>query len=226
MVARRLAALLVAVVSCAPQVAQKPQGPAIALEQAVWEFGKLKRGETVSTEIAVENTGTDSLHISLHSTCDCLVGSAEAQVVAPGERTAILLSYTGETIKDKVTKTLFIDSDDKTDPRLTVTVTGEVLPGDLPHMVALPDPILFDKSDPPDASRMLTVANRGRQELLIKDIRCFGCINGWSETSLGGGEEAQVEIEPVPDWSDGRWIEIESNDPVWPVRKVVIVDLR
>ena len=226
MVARHLAALLILAVSCTPQNTQKTQGPAIVLDREVWEFGKLKRGEAVSTEIALKNTGTDSLHISLHSICDCLLGTAGAEAVGPGEKTSILLSYTGETIKDKATKTLFIDSDDQSNPRLAVTVTGEVLPGDLPHMVALPDPILFDKNDPPDAYRMLTVANRGKEELLIKDIRCFGCLNGWSQTTLGGGEEAQVDIELAPDWSGGRWIEIESNDPVWPVRKVVIVDLR
>jgi hypothetical protein len=226
MVAGWAATLLILAASCAPSVTRKAEGPAIVLDKDVWEFGRLKRGETISTEVKVRNTGTDTLHISLHSTCDCLAASADAEVVAPGGQTSILLSYTGETIKDRATKTLFIDSDDPSSPRLSVTATGQVLPGDLPHMVALPDPILFDKTESADDSRLLTVANRGKQELLIKEIRCFGCLNGWGQTTLGGGEETQIEIELVPDWNDGRWIEIESNDPVWPMRKVVIVDLR
>ncbi|MFH1313472.1 MAG: DUF1573 domain-containing protein [Candidatus Eisenbacteria bacterium] len=225
MVARWVAAFLIVATSCSPVVTKKAQGPSIALDDEIWEFGSLKRGETVSTEIAVTNRGTDTLHISLHSTCDCLAATAEAQTVPPGERTSILLSYTGETIKDHATKTLFVDSDDKANPRLSVTATGQVVPGDLPHMVALPDPLMFDKSESADPFRMLTVANRGKQELLIKEVRCFGCLNAWSQASLGGGEEVPLDIEILPDWSDGRWIEIESNDPVWPVRKVVIVNL-
>jgi hypothetical protein len=136
-----------------------------------------------------------------------------------------MLSYTGETIKDRATKTVFIDSDDKVSPRLTVTATGHVLPGDLPHMVALPDPLLFDKSDSADPLRTLTVSNRGKQDLVIEEIRCFGCTNQWSQTTLPGGEDLELGIGLLPDWQGGRWIEIESNDPVWPMRKVVIVDL-
>jgi hypothetical protein len=225
MVARWVAAALIVATSCAPGVTKKVQGPAIALNEEVWNFGTLKRGETASTEITVTNSGADTLHISLHSTCDCFVATAEHSALPPGGKTSILLSYTGETIKDHATKTLFVDSDDKANPRLSVTATGKVVPGDLPHMLALPDPILFDKSESDEPYRVLNVANRGRQELLIKEIRCFGCLNSWSQTTLGGGEEIPLDIELVAEWSGGRWIEIESNDPVWPVRKVVIVEL-
>jgi hypothetical protein len=173
----------------------------------------------------VRNDGGDTLHISLHSTCDCLVAEAETQTIVPGGDASILLSYTGETIKEHATKTLFIDSDDPSNPRAAVTATGQILPGDLPHMVALPDPLLLDKPKADEFSRTITVANRGKQELVIEEIRCFGCLNEWSQTVIGGGEEAPLGIEILPDWSDGRWIEIESNDPVWPVRKVVIVVL-
>ena len=140
MVVRWIVVLLMAVISCAPAVTKKTQGPAIALDSEVWEFGSLKRGETARTEIGVTNKGTDTLHISLYSTCDCLVATAEVQTLAPGGKTSILLSYTGETIKDHATKTLFVDSDDETNPRLSITATGQVVPGDLPHMLALPDP--------------------------------------------------------------------------------------
>jgi hypothetical protein len=225
MVVRWVVALLIVATSCAPAVTKKAQGPAIALDDEIWEFGSLKRGETASTEIGVTNRGTDTLHISLYPTCDCLVATVETQALPPGAKTSILLSYTGETIKDHATKTLFVDSDDKANPRLSVTATGEVVPGDLPHMLALPDPLMFDKSESDEPFRVLTVANRGKQELLIREVRCFGCLNAWSQITLGGGEEVPLDIELLPEWNDGRWIEIESNDPVWPVRKVVIVNL-
>lgn len=218
-------AVVVLLLSCAPASTHKHEGQALTLDSEVWEFGTIKRGETVTREVTITNRGKDTLIFSIHSTCDCLVGITADEEITPGEETSIILSYTGDFIKELTTKTLFIDSDDVSDPPLSVKVTGTVLPGDLPHMVAVPDPLLFDKSEASDPYRHLTVSNYGRQDLLISEIRCFGCTPEWEQITLTGGEEAQLAIELLPDWNDTRWVEIESNDPVWPTKKIAIVDL-
>ena len=225
MVARWFVAVVLLVISCAPASTRMRPRSKIDLDREVWEFGTIKHGETVTTEVTIRNRGGDTLRLSIHSTCDCLVGTMQPEAIEPGREALITLSYTGDVIKETTTKTLFIDSDHGSSQRVSIKVTGTVLAGDLPHMLALPDPLLFDKSESARPYRELTISNRGNQELLISQIRCFGCMPEWDRTKLVGGEEARLRIELLPDWNDSRWIEIESNDPVWPTKKVAIVDL-
>jgi hypothetical protein len=71
----------------------------------------------------------------------------------------------------------------------------------------------------------LAVANRGKAELTVKAIRGFGCAGDWSEVVLEPGAEATLQVETIPSWEDGRWLEIESNDPVSPLRKISLVEM-
>jgi hypothetical protein len=220
-----LIAVLVPALACVPRTGHRPAGPSIAVTSQAWHFGSIKRGETVDTEIAVTNHGTDTLSISLYSTCDCLTAVAEHERITPGGTTSISLTYIGDEIKDRVTKTLYIDTNDTRNPRLTVEVTGSILPGDLPHMVVIPNPVAVEMSGPEGPVASLTITNRGRLPLTISGIRCFGCINDWLEDELRAGEKTTLQIELLPDWQDKRWVEIESSDPVSPLRKVAIIEL-
>ena len=72
---------------------------------------------------------------------------------------------------------------------------------------------------------MIRIENRGKEALRIYEITCFGCTSTSSRMVLDGGEEALLEVLLLPDWTDGRWLEIESNDPVQPLKKITLVEL-
>lgn len=224
MVARTLIILVLFVAACAPAPRRQPEGPAIVLDEPTWEFGTLKRGETAGTEIAISNGGSDTLRISAYSSCDCLSAKLQAEAIAPGKSTLLIISYMGDEVKARVTKTVFLDSNDPVNPRLTLKAMGTVLAGDLPHLVVTPSPLPYDVATG-DGTSLLKIANRGQQRLKIDAIRCYGCTSRWSFLELASGDEIQLDIGLLPDWHDNRWIEIESNDPVSPLRKVVIVEL-
>ena len=76
-------------------------------------------------------------------------------------------------IKDKTTKTLYVDSNDEVNPRIAVKVTGKVIPGDGPHLVVRPDPLLLDPENPGYPEARLELLNRGGRHLEIIEIRCF-----------------------------------------------------
>lgn len=209
----------------------------VSLSADSWNFGTLKRGEKNTGEITVANQGSDTLSIALHLTCDCLEAWMDTARLAPGESLPIHLAYRGDDIKDRITKTLYVDSNDPASPRIAVEVTGQVIPGDGPHLAVMTDPLLFDPEDPlyPEAS--LQLRNVGGQHLEIIDVRCFGCeIDHWEPVSLAGrgrvaGESAlgdavyTIKVRKIESWTGTRWIEIESDDPVTPVRKVAILEL-
>jgi hypothetical protein len=224
MVARILIILIVFAVACAPAPHRQPEGPAIVVGKETWEFGTLKRGETAGTEIEIANVGSNTLRISVYSTCDCLSARLGSDAIAPGKSTSLVVSYMGDEVKARVTKTVFLDSNDPAKPRLTLTVTGKVLPGDLPHLVATPSPLPYDAATG-DETPLLAIANKGRQNLKIGTIRCYGCTSRWDFIELASGEQIEIDIVVLPDWNGKRWIEIESNDPVSPLMKVVIVEM-
>jgi hypothetical protein len=226
MVARHLIIILCLAAACAgAHTPKEPAGPSIVLSAEAWTFGTLERGETTAGAISIASGGPDTLRASLYSTCDCLSVVPERVAIPPGEKRAVDLLYMGDEIKDMVTKTVFIDSNDPRNPRIAFKVTGTVTPGRAPHLVAIPDPLALDPRDPEYPQADLRIQNRGEEALDVLEITCFGCINTWSQKVLAGGEEAFLEVIPLPDWSDKKWLEIESNDPVQPIKRIAIVEL-
>lgn len=233
------------VACCVPGKATRPAGPAIEISTYVWDFGTIERGQRTASEIKVTNAGDDSLRVRLHTACDCLTASIGSSVISPGGSSPISLIYMGDEVKDASSKTLYIDSNDPVRGRLTVNVTGRVTEGKGPHLVALPNPLPLvplkeaagagsdaaaaglDGSieGPVFQEAMLSVINRGGGDLVIDQVRCFGCSSDWTEKTLRPGEEAALYIDALPDWPDKRWIEIQSSDPVTPLKKVPIVEM-
>jgi len=212
-------------IACAPHPAKQNAGPSLGVETEVWSFGTMERGRTATGTIWVANVGRDTLRLSLHSTCDCLSATPEQVRIPAGKKFTVDLSYMGDEIKDQVTKTIFIDSNDPERPRLAFKVTGTVTTGRAPHLVAIPAPLPLDPAAPAYPRAELKIENRGEETLEISEVTCFGCINTWSQKVLAGGEEAVLDVIPLPDWTDRRWLEIESNDPVQPLKRVMIVEL-
>ncbi len=221
--------------SCSSTV-KKPEAPgsgaagaergALAVEISEWDFGSMKRGETAARTVALENRGPDRLEVKAQSTCSCLTARPESQTLGPGESGSLLLSFVGEDIKEKATKTIYVyyveaGASDASEAR--ITVTGRVEPGDGPHLQCLPAPLLFEKTGDAYGPVMLRVINRGRADLIVSEMRCFGCEAGRSEFTLGGNEEIDVAISVTAGWAGNRWLEVVSNDPVQATRKISLV---
>ena len=202
-------------------------GPRVRLERTAWNFGTIARGDTARSEIAVANEGSDSLRLTLHTACICLTARAVPAVVPPHQSGRIELAFAGETVSEATSKTLFIDSNDPAEPRVTIGVSGAVVEGQGPHLVVEPDPLWIERqrSDAAGPVSELTLMNVGARDLVIKDVRCLGCSTDWTRFTLAPGESAQLAIGVTLDWSGSRWVEIESNDPATPLKKISLVGI-
>jgi hypothetical protein len=221
-----LLALVVLAGACAPRVAEERPGPSLGMKTHTWDFGTLERGKTKTESIPLTNQGLDTLRVTLYSTCDCLTAIPLEAALPPGGTATVTITYMGDEIKAPVSKTVFIDSNDPVTPRLAFKVTGNVIPGKAPHLVAAPDPLPIDPSNPSYPTTHLTVKNLGEESLDIAGITCFGCATAWGRMQLAQGDEVVIDITPLPDWADKRWLEIESNDPVQPLKRIAIVELK
>jgi hypothetical protein len=222
-------ALLIAA-SCSPRAKKQDpaqgasaEGAAVAVETTEWDFGSIRRGETVTRAVGLSNNGAAEVEVVARSTCTCLTAEPESQTLGPGESASLLLSFLGEDIKEKATKTIFVDAGGSEPARTRITVTGRVDPGDGPHLECIPSPLLFEKAGGTYGPALLRIANRGRAELQVTEIRCFGCEASLKVFNLGGGEEIEITVILLDGWTGNRWLEVVSNDPVQSTRKISLV---
>ena len=144
-------------------------------------------------------------------------------MLAPGEAADLRLSFIGEDIKEKVTKTVYVLAAEPGTDRVRITVTGQVTPGDGPHLEALPTMLLFERSGEKHEPALLRVTNRGAADLSISGIRCYGCEVAGVGFALKPGEEIEIEVGLIEGWTGNRWLELDSNDPVEAMTKVPMV---
>lgn len=200
------------------------QGGPLKIESTVWQFGTLKRGETATHMMRLTNEGDGRLTLSVHSSCDCLTAELDDYVLPAGETAELRLAFVGETIKKKLTKTIYIDAAEPAAQRIEVWVTGEVTRGDGPHLHAVPTMLLIKKGAQTYEPGLLRISNQGRSELSVAEVRCFGCVASRTSFSLGADDEIEIEVDIAEEWTqEGRWLEIDSNDPVEATKKIPLV---
>jgi|GEM_PF-3362259 len=199
-------------------------GVAITTESAVWDFGSIKRGETVTHTMMLRNNTEHALVLDVHTSCDCLNAEFEDSLV-PGESARELrISFMGDVIKERTTKTIQVDVRDQPEEKVKITVTGRVTKGDGPHIEVLPTILLFEKAEDAYWPARLRVMNAGRADLEITEMRCFGCVASHGDFLLEEDEEIEIEVMLEEEWpEENRWLEIDSNDPVDEIKKVPLV---
>ncbi len=114
------------------------KSPKIVLEKNSYHFGKVERGQKVSTKIVVKNTGKDSLSIiSSQAACSCITSklmmdnkkektSIEVKNIPPGKSGYIELIYfaSGDGLNTDITT---ITTNDKATPRTPITLSADVV---------------------------------------------------------------------------------------------------
>jgi hypothetical protein len=108
----------VAAFAAQPKAAAKPMS---------YDFGTIYQGEEVVTTFVIRNDGDDTLVIDkVKSSCGCTAASPGKMKLAPKETTDLKVTFKSAGMHDRVVKHVYIDSNDPTQPRLTVTIEGIV----------------------------------------------------------------------------------------------------
>lgn len=108
-------------------VASTGEAPRIVFEEPVFDFGMMYQEEEVSYEFAFANQGNGPLRIDrVQSSCGCTAAIATQGEIAPGESGVISITFRSGRMRSRVTKHVYVESNDPLEPRATLTVTGEV----------------------------------------------------------------------------------------------------
>lgn len=133
------------IVSAAPLAAQQEtpplaQGPRIACDQPLFDFGTVDNSQTIEHTFVIRNTGDTTLEISnVRPACGCTLANISEKMVPPGGESHITarLSLQGRT--GPQSKPITILSNDPQTPEFRVTLAGTAVSG----IQVAPDRILF-----------------------------------------------------------------------------------
>jgi uncharacterized Tic20 family protein len=208
---------------------QEAGGPHIQLSSEAWDFGTLRRGEHVSHVLTIENAGTEVLRISqIRSSCaTCSVVEGYKERLQPGESTEVKVTFRAEGKKGRITKTVYIDTDDPDQPRSIFRITGIVQKSDAPEIIVDPNPWYVGSISADSTSEgILLVTNDGHSDLVVEKIESVGCHVLEASLPPIAAEDSGIvhvgfDLKSLV-WDAERFILFHSNDPFQSPLKVRI----
>ena len=101
--------------------------PRIEFTEAAFDFGTMYQNEEVTHLFTFRNVGKALLKIGkVKSSCGCTAAMPEKRELGPGEKTNLKVTFRSGAMRDRVVKHVYIDSNDPVEPRVTLTIEGEV----------------------------------------------------------------------------------------------------
>lgn len=105
--------------------------PDIAVVTKRHDFGQVKQGDVVTTEIAVRNTGNKELKIeSVATSCGCTSAQVKPKIIPSGGEGKLVIRYDSGSHPDKgpIERHIYIASNDPEKAELDIIITAEVQP--------------------------------------------------------------------------------------------------
>jgi hypothetical protein len=117
----------VKVTAVAEESAAKKAGPNIEFEKTVHDFGKVGPRQKLNGEFKFTNTGDEVLKITNVQKCCGAVTQLDKEKLKPGETGTLKVRYTSSSMPNKITKRLYVSSNDKKMPKATLTIKAETV---------------------------------------------------------------------------------------------------
>jgi len=103
------------------------EAPRIQMQEVTFDFGEVYQLEEVTHEFAFANTGKSTLTIgAITASCGCAVVTPSKKDFAPGEQGTIKVVFNAARYRDRVSKHIYVDTNDPVTPRVILTMTGVV----------------------------------------------------------------------------------------------------
>ncbi len=123
----------VVILSChfafAQNVAKEVKGPKLKLAEASYNFGTVAQGAQVKHLFKFKNVGTDTLRIAqVKTSCGCTAAES-SKIISPQKDGQIEVNFNTGSQLGKVSKTVYIFSNDVEAPQRSVSIHGTVEAG-------------------------------------------------------------------------------------------------
>lgn len=113
--------------SGSPAAGSTNDGPRIAFETPVHDFGKISAGSVVKHTFVFTNAGNDKLVISgVQTSCGCTTAGEWTREVEPGKTGTIPIQFSGGSFNGPVSKSVTVASNDKARPSVFLQIKGDI----------------------------------------------------------------------------------------------------
>lgn len=214
---------LFACLLCSGSFVFSGKGPKMKFKKASWDFGKVKQGKMISHVFVFKNEGDEILKIKgIRTSCGCTAALTSEKEIIPGKNGEIKVTF--NTIGDvgKVTKKIYVDSNDPKQPSMLLTVSANIEVPPQPRIslnrYTLDLGLFLDEEEIRGRTK---IKNTGELELKVNcshnDASFF--LKGKKISfplKIASGKEAEVEIRIPPRKKTGvmrEYILVKSNDP-------------
>jgi len=103
------------------------RAPRVEFDEITFDFGTMYQQEEVSQSFVFRNVGAVPLKIlNVRSTCGCTAALPDKRELAVGEEASIKTTFRSGAMRNRVTKHVYVDTNDPAQPRVTLTITGEI----------------------------------------------------------------------------------------------------
>ncbi len=196
----------------------------IKFQEASRDFGKVKAGEVLAHAFVFTNEGEATLIIKKVTTsCGCTAALVSEDKLAPGQKGQIEVKFDTRGYGGRVSKYIFVDSNDPTQPRIQLEVSADIEVPPSPKIEI--DPYNYDAGLALAGEELLAplrIVNKGELELRVefnhRNAKFFvGGKPAPIPLKVAAGKETKVDIKvPTQDKAGTmrEYILIKSNDPM------------
>jgi len=187
------------------------------------DFGKVKQGQSMTFEFVFENQGDAPLVIEkVETSCGCTAALLSEKNIEPGKKGKIKSTFDSQGYAGRVTKYIFVESNDPAAPRVELSVSVDVQTPPAPKIdldrYTIDMGLCLEGEDP---SVKVMVRNIGEIELRVEiahqDIAFF--VDGKPAVfplKVAAGKSFELEIKFPAQVKTGQmrdYILLRSNDP-------------
>ena len=202
------------------------RGPVLKFTKDTIDFGKVKQGKVLTHVFMFTNEGDSTLSIKrVRTSCGCTAVLLKNKEVAPGKTGELKVTFNTRGYANKVSKYIYIDSNDPGQPsiRLTVSALIEVPPQ---PRIALDrysqDLGLFLEDE--EVRAKAKIKNVGELELKVSCSHKNAAFYSRNKPvsfplKIRAGSEAEIEVRIPPRKRKGmirEYVLMKSNDPRRP----------
>ncbi|PID59524.1 MAG: hypothetical protein CR986_05675 [Ignavibacteriae bacterium] len=209
--------------------------PQIATLEESFDFGDIKRGEIVTHNFVLFNSGSDTLKIlNVKASCGCTAAKPIKNKLLPGDSTSVKVTFNSKGRFGKQKKFIYIFSNDPKNKQKRLQFTANILTGatdklNMPEIKLSKYTHNFGNIEEGQVLDLtIQVKNIGNKNLVIKRIKSScGCTAVlMADKNLAPNQSSDLKIEFNSKGLSGqiaRTITIYSNDSKHPSRVITLI---
>jgi hypothetical protein len=189
------------------------------------ELGDYLKGQKAEKIMDIRNEGNDTLRIGeVHTQCGCTATYLDKKNLAPGEAGKLSITFDTHAYSGRVSKQVYIASNDTVTPKLTITFSANVAP----ILTSKPEFFSFDQATlDTTITRTVTITNgTPKQSIKITGMKIDNDMIKATilKNELMPGEQTQIiaVFHPTKTGSQQGDVELSTDHPMLPTLKIHI----